>query len=216
MEKIERIKELVETLNRASDAYYVNDNPIMPDKKYDELYDELEKLEKETGYILTSSVTQKVQGKVLEGFQKVTHSKPMLSAAKTKDIKEIKKFIGNNDFYCSYKLDGLTLVVVYDGGKFKQAITRGTGLIGEDVTEQAKMITNLPMHIPYDGYLELRGECVVSWDNFHKINEKLEDPYSHPRNLAAGGLRNLDTNITKERKCGETGFQQKGQQVQRP
>ena len=155
MEKIERIKELVEILNRASDAYYVNDNPIMPDKKYDELYDELEILEKETGYILTSSVTQKVQGKVLEGFQKVTHSKPMLSAAKTKDIKEIEKFVGSNNFYCSYKLDGLTLVTIYEGGEFKKAITRGTGLIGEDVTEQAKMITNLPMHIPYDDYLEL-------------------------------------------------------------
>ena len=207
MNKIDRIKELVEMLKRASDAYYVNDNPIMTDKKYDELYDELEALEKETGYILTSSVTQKVQGKILDGFQKVTHSKPMLSAAKTKDIDEIKKFVGNNDFYCSYKLDGLTLVVVYDGGKFKQAITRGTGLIGEDVTEQAKMITNLPMCIHYDGYLELRGECVVSWDNFHKINEKLEDPYSHPRNLAAGGLRNLDTNITKERKLSYIVFE---------
>ena len=208
MDKIERIKELIEILNKASDAYYVNDNPIMSDKKYDELYDELEALEKETGYILTSSVTQKVQGKILDGFQKVTHSKPMLSAAKTKDIDEIKKFVGNNDFYCSYKLDGLTLVVVYDGGTFKQAITRGTGLIGEDVTEQAKMITNLPMHIPYDGYLELRGECVVSWDNFNKINEKLEESsYSHPRNLAAGSLRNLDTNITKERKLSYIVFE---------
>lgn len=207
MNKIERIKELVETLNKASDAYYVNDNPIMSDKKYDELYDELEALEKETGYILTSSVTQKVQGKVLEGFQKVTHSKPMLSAAKTKDIKEIEKFVGNNNFYCSYKLDGLTLVTIYEGGEFKKAITRGTGLVGEDVTEQAKMITNLPMHIPYDDYLELRGECVVSWDNFRKINEGLDEPYSHPRNLAAGSLRNLDTNITKQRSLSYVVFE---------
>lgn len=199
MDKIERIKELVELLSKASDAYYVNDKPIMSDKQYDELYDELETLEKDTGYILASSVTQKVQGKVLDGFKKVTHSKPMLSAAKTKDINEIKKFIGNNDYYCSYKLDGLTLVTVYENGKFKQATTRGTGLVGEDVTEQAKMIVNLPMSIPYDGYLELRGECVVSWDNFNKINDNLEEPYSHPRNLAAGSLRNLDTNITKQR-----------------
>jgi DNA ligase (NAD+) len=207
MEKIERIKGLVELLDGASDAYYVNDNPIMPDKKYDELYDELEALEKETGYILTSSVTQKVQGKVLEGFQKVTHSKPMLSAAKTKDVNEIKKFVGNNDFYCSYKLDGLTLVVVYESGRLKKAITRGTGAIGEDVTEQAKMIANLPMHIPYDDYLELRGECVVSWGNFNKINEGLEEPYSHPRNLAAGSLRNLDTNITKQRRLSYIVFE---------
>lgn len=207
MYKIDRIKELVELLNKASDAYYVNDNPIMTDKEYDKLYDELESLEKETGYIIASSVTQRVQGKVLDGFQKVTHSKPMLSAAKTKDVDEIKKFISNNDFYCSYKLDGLTLVCVYEKGQFKQAITRGTGLIGEDVTEQAKMIENLPMHIPYNGYLELRGECVVSWANFRKINEGLDEPYSHPRNLAAGSLRNLDTNITKKRKLSYVVFE---------
>ena len=207
MEKIKRIKELVELLNKASDAYYVKDNPIMPDKTYDELYDELETLEKETGYILASSVTQKVQGKVLDGFQKITHSKPMLSAAKTKDINEIKKFVGDNKFYCSYKLDGLTLITIYEGGEFKKAITRGTGLVGEDVTEQAKMITNLPMHIPYDNYLELRGECVVSWDDFHKINDGIDAPYSHPRNLAAGSLRNLDTNITKQRNLSYVVFE---------
>ena len=207
MYKIERIKELVELLNKASDAYYVNDNPIMSDKEYDKLYDELEVLEKETNYILSTSVTRKVQGKVLDGFRKITHSKPMLSAAKTKDVDEIKKFVGKNDFYCSYKLDGLTLVVIYDGGKFQRAITRGNGNIGEDVTEQAKMITNLPMHIPYDDYLELRGECVVAWDDFHKINEGLDEPYSHPRNLAAGSLRNLDTNITKQRNLSYVVFE---------
>lgn len=205
--KIERIKELVKILNNAADAYYVNDNPIMSDKEYDKLYDELEMLEKKTDYILSSSVTQKVQGKVLDGFQKVTHSKPMLSAAKTKDVNEIKKFIGNNHFYCSYKLDGLTMVVRYLNGKFVQAITRGTGTVGEDVTEQARMISNLPMSIPYDGDLELRGECVVSWENFHKINESLDEPYSHPRNLAAGSLRNLDTNITKKRNLSYVVFE---------
>ena len=207
MNKIERIKELVELLNKASDAYYVYDKPIMSDKEYDKLYDELETLEKETGYILASSVTQQVQGKVLDGFKKVTHSKPMLSAAKTKDVNEIKKFIGNNAYYCSYKLDGLTLVVVYENGKFKQATTRGTGLAGEDVTEQAKMIKNLPMFIPYDGYLELRGECVVSWEDFKQINASLAEPYSHPRNLAAGSLRNLDTSITKQRNLSYVVFE---------
>ena len=207
MDKIYRIKELVQLLNKASDAYYVYDNPFMTDKEYDKLYDELEALEKETGYVIASSVTQRVQGKVLDGFQKVTHSKPMLSAAKTKDVDEIKKFVGKNDFYCSYKLDGLTLVCVYENGKFKQATTRGTGLVGEDVTEQAKMIENLPMSIPYQNYLELRGECVVSWDNFRKINENLDEPYSHPRNLAAGSLRNLDTNITKQRKLSYIVFE---------
>jgi DNA ligase (NAD+) len=207
MGKIDRIKELVELLNKASDAYYVNDNPIMTDKEYDKLYDELESLEKETGYIIASSVTQRVQGKVLDCFNKITHSKPMLSAAKTKNVDEIKKFIGKDDFYCSYKLDGLTLVCIYENGKFKQAITRGSGLVGEDVTEQAKMISNLPMSIPYDNYLELRGECVVSYKNFHKINEGLDEPYSHPRNLAAGSLRNLDTNVTKQRNLSYVVFE---------
>lgn len=204
---INKIKELTAELLHHCHLYYDLDAPTISDAEYDQKFDELFKLETETKFWLANSPTRKIQGQVLDGFQKVTHSKPMLSAAKTKDINEIKKFLGDNVFYCSYKLDGLTLVCVYEGGKFKQAITRGTGLVGEDVTEQAKMIGNLPMTIPYDGYLELRGECVVSWDNFHKINEGLEEPYSHPRNLAAGSLRNLDTNITKQRKLSYIVFE---------
>ena len=199
MSKIEKIKALTEELLRYCHEYYDLDSPTISDVEYDKKYDELFKLENEADFWLANSPTRKVQGRVLDCFQKVQHSKPMLSAAKTKDINEIKKFIGNNDFYCSYKLDGLTLCVRYENGKFIQAITRGNGEIGEDVTEQAKMITNLPMTIPYYGYLELRGECVVSYENFRKINESLAEPYSHPRNLAAGSLRNLDTNITKQR-----------------
>lgn len=196
---IQRIKELTEELLHHCHLYYDLDSPVISDAEYDRMYNELEKLENETNFWLANSPTRKVQGSVLDYFTKVEHSKPMLSAAKTKDIKDIKKFLGNHTFYCSYKLDGLTLVVRYSGGKFVQAVTRGTGVIGEDVTEQAKMISNLPMCIPYDGDLELRGECVVSWNNFNKINDTLEIKYSHPRNLAAGSLRNLDTNITKER-----------------
>lgn len=207
MEKIKRIKKLTEELWKYCHAYYVLDNPSISDKKYDAMLDQLKALEDEVNFWLPNSPTRKVQGQILDGFQKVAHSKPMLSAAKTKDINEIKKFIGNNDFYCSYKLDGLTLVVRYKDGKFVQAVTRGTGVVGEDVTEQAKMITNLPMCIPYDGDLELRGECVVSWDNFNKINDVLENKYSHPRNLAAGSLRNLDTNITKERNLSYVVFE---------
>ena len=207
MNKIDRIKELTEELWQYCHAYYVLDNPLISDKKYDALLDRLKELEDEVNFRLANSPTIQVQGQILDGFKKVTHSKPMLSAAKTKDVNEIKKFVGRNDFYCSYKLDGLTLVVRYNNGKFVQAVTRGTGIIGEDVTEQAKMIANLPMCIPYDGDLELRGECVVSWDNFHKINDKLESKYSHPRNLAAGSLRNLDTNITKERNLSYVVFE---------
>lgn len=200
MDKISRIKELVDVLHKASIAYYRDDNPIISDKQYDDLYDELESLEKETGVILAGSPTQKVQGYILDGFQKVQHSKPMLSAAKTKDVGEIKNFVKDKDFYCSYKLDGATTVVRYEGGKFVQGITRGTGEIGEDVTEQCKFIPNLPMLIPTNEYVELRGETVVSYDEFNKINAYLKKPFSHPRNMAAGTLRNLDLDVVKQRR----------------
>lgn len=207
MSKIERIKELTSELLQHCHNYYVMDAPTISDAEYDRKYDELEKLEHEANFWLVNSPTRKVQGAVLDGFSKVEHTKPMLSAAKTKDINEIKKFIGDKEFYCSYKLDGLTLVVRYQNGKFVQAVTRGTGIIGEDVTEQAKMISNLPMSIQHNGDLELRGECVVSWHDFRRINESLETPYSHPRNLAAGSLRNLDTNVTKARNLSYVVFE---------
>jgi DNA ligase (NAD+) len=199
LDKVKRIKELTELLQKASYAYYGLDNPIMSDKEYDNLYDELSKLEVESEYVLAGSPTQKVQGYVLDGFSKVEHSKPMLSANKTKDVKEIEKFIKGKEFYGSYKLDGLTVVVRYKDGKFVQGITRGTGTVGEDITEQCKFIKNLPMSISYKEDLELRGECVISWDEFKRINEILDTPYTHPRNLAAGTLRNLDLNILKNR-----------------
>lgn len=199
MYTVEDVKELTKTLLEYSDSYYLNNSSMVSDKKYDELVDKLQEMETETGFSLMNSPTQYVQGKVMDGFTKVEHTKPMLSAAKTKEVNTIKKFIGNNEFYCSYKLDGLTLVVRYKDGKFIQAITRGNGEYGEDVTEQAKMISNLPMTISFTKELELRGECVISWGNFRKINSKLEDPYSHPRNLASGSLRQLNTNTVKDR-----------------
>lgn len=199
MDKVGRIKELVSILQKASYAYYGLDNPLMTDKEYDDLYDELLALEKETNCVLAGSPTLKVQGYILDGFTKVKHSKPMLSANKTKDTQEIEKFVTGKRFYGSYKLDGLTVVVRYKNGEFIQGITRGNGIEGEDVTEQCRFIKNLPMSIPYKNNLELRGECVISWDEFKRINRDLETPYSHPRNLAAGTLRNLDLNIIKER-----------------
>ena len=203
MNKIERIKELTKELLHYCHEYYVLDKPTISDFEYDKKFDTLKKLEDENNFWLANSPTRKVQGEVLDGFNKITHSKPMLSAAKTKDINEIKEFVGNNDFYCSYKLDGLTLVCSWENGEFKQAVTRGTGIVGEDVTEQAKMISNLPLKIPYTEYLELRGECVISWDNF----KQLQEDFSHPRNAAAGGLRNLDTNITKQRNLSYVVFE---------
>ena len=146
----ERVRELTNQLHKASIAYYKYDNPIMTDKHYDELYDELEKLENESGIVLSDSPTHYVQGYILDELKKVKHTKPMLSAKKTKDPNEIKAFLKDYDWYGSYKLDGLTLVVRYnENGEFVQGITRGTnGIIGEDVTEQCRFIKNLPMKIP--------------------------------------------------------------------
>jgi DNA ligase (NAD+) len=199
MNKLEKMKELIGILNKATYSYYALDKPIMTDHKYDEYFDDLLQLERVTGVVFGGSPTQKVQGYILDGFKKVQHSKPMLSAAKTKDINEIKKFLNNYNWYCSGKLDGMTLVVIYENGQFVQGITRGNGEIGEEVTEGCKFIKNLPMEIPYKDRLEIRGECVMSWEEFNRINQNLSDKYSHPRNLAAGTLRQLDLNIIKER-----------------
>lgn len=204
---MEEMRKLIEKLNQACEAYYKYDKPIMSDQEYDKLYDELSALEEKTGIILAGSPTQKVQGYLLDGFKKVTHSKPMLSAAKTKDITDINAFLKNYDWYCSGKLDGLTLVTVFENGKFVQGVTRGNGIIGEDVTEACRFIKNLPLQIPYKERLELRGECVMDWDEFNRINENLTEKYSHPRNLAAGTLRQLDLNVVKERKLSYVVFE---------
>lgn len=197
----ERVRELTNQLHKASIAYYKYDNPIMTDKHYDELYDELEKLENESGIVLSDSPTHYVQGYILDELKKVKHTKPMLSAKKTKDSNEIKAFLKDYDWYCSYKMDGLTLVVRYnENGEFVQGITRGTnGIIGEDVTEQCRFIKNLPMKIPCNQPLELRGECVVSYDEFNRINKEVSEPFKHPRGLAGGTLRTLDLNIVRDR-----------------
>ena len=171
----------------------------MSDKQYDDLYDELKSLEDETGYILSNSPTQKVQGEVIDSLKKVTHIKPMLSSDKTKSLDEIRKFMGKHDTVQSYKLDGLTCVVSYRNGKLYQAVTRGDGYVGEDVTHTFKHCKNIPIKLAKPVDVTFRGECLIPWDTFREINETLDEPYSHPRNLAAGTLRQLDGNIAKQR-----------------
>ena len=203
MDKIKRVQDLVKELVVACKAYYVDDNPIMTDKQYDLLYDELLALEKETGYILSSSPTQKAQGEILPSLKKVKHTEPMLSADKSKDINNVIRFMDNQECVLSWKLDGLTLVLKYNGGKLQQAITRGGGDEGEDVTHTVKTFTNIPLIIDYKGYLEIRGEGLVTFKDFERINAELiakgEEPYKSPRNLASGSVRQLNANITKSR-----------------
>lgn len=203
MDKIKRIQELVKLCNYHSNLYYVQDKPEISDKEYDKLFDELKQFEQETNYILSNSPTQKVQGEILPSLKKVQHSEPMLSAEKSKNIKDVLKFMGNQECVLSWKLDGLTLVLIYNHGKLQQAITRGGGDQGEDVTHTVKTFMNVPYAIDYKGYLEIRGEGLVLFKEFERINQELllkgEKTYSSPRNLAAGSVRQLDSNITKSR-----------------
>jgi len=204
MDKVIRIKELVKELNQHSHSYYTMDAPTISDKEYDKKYNTLLALEKETNCILSNSPTQKVQGEILPFLTKVKHTEAMLSADKSKDINDIVKFMGNQDCLLSWKLDGLTIVLKFNEGKFIQAITRGGGTEGEDCTHTVRHFTNIPMTISYKGYLEIRGEGLVPFAEFERINMDLiangEEPYSSPRNLSAGSVRQLDANITKQRK----------------
>jgi len=197
---LSKMKSLITQLRKADAAYFGKDEPIMTDLEYDQLYSELVQLERDTGIILASSPTQRVSGEVLESLAAVSHTKPMLSADKTKSTDEIFKFIGGRKVVISWKLDGLTLVLRYAGGKLVQAITRGDGHKGEDVTHTVRVMENVPLTIPCTEPLEVRGEGVVSWQNFQELNEALEEPYSHPRNLAAGSIRKLDAKESKKRR----------------
>ena len=200
MNILDQITQLVNQLNIYSYHYYQLDDPLVSDKQYDDMMDRLATLEKETGIVLATSPTHKVQGYVLDSLEKVKHTRPMLSADKTKNINDIKKFIENKRCVLSWKEDGLTIVVRYKNGELEKAITRGKdGIIGEDVTHTMKMCKNLPIKIPYDSPLEVRGEGVISWEDFNKINESLEKPYTHPRNLAAGTVRQLDSSVARQR-----------------
>lgn len=195
-----RMKELIEILKEADVAYYRDDNPTMTDREYDQLTDELLKLEAETGIVISGSPTQKVSGEILEELTPVRHTKPMLSAAKTKSVNEVIAFANHRPVLVSWKLDGLTIVLRYENGELKQAITRGReGIIGEDVTHTVRTFINVPLTIPILESIEVRGEGVISWSHFNLINTGLEDPYSHPRNLASGSTRKLDANESGKR-----------------
>lgn len=196
----ERMRELIDKIKAADIAYYRDDNPVMTDREYDLLFDELKNLETRTGLILSGSPTQTVPGEILNELVAVRHTKPMLSADKTKSVDDLVRFAGARAVLISWKLDGLTLVLRYENGEFKQAITRGReGIIGEDVTHTVRTFLNVPMRVPNRESFEVRGEGVISWANFEKINLGLEEPYSHPRNLAAGSTRMLDANESGKR-----------------
>ncbi len=198
---MERMQELIEILNRASRAYYQEDREIMSDFEYDRLYDELCSLENESGIVLSSSPTQKVGHQVLSSLQKVRHESRMLSLDKTKSIEALKDFLGEHRGILSYKMDGLTVVLTYRDGELYQAVTRGNGEIGEDITHNARFFKNIPLKISFKGELVLRGEAVISFDDFNIINEKLEadDKYKNPRNLCSGTVRQLNSEIAAKR-----------------
>ena len=197
-----RIEELNELLSRASEAYYNEDREIMSNFEYDKLYDELKALEDEYDIHLSNSLTQNVGFKAAEFLPKVRHEKPMLSLDKTKDRETLKDFLLDREGVLSYKLDGLTVVLTYKDGKLISGVTRGNGEIGEDVTNNIPAFTNVPLKISYKGHLVLRGEAIITYSDFNKINEEIGiglEKYKNPRNLCSGSVRQLDPNVTKKR-----------------
>ncbi|MBQ9091198.1 MAG: NAD-dependent DNA ligase LigA, partial [Anaerotignum sp.] len=197
----DRIKFLVEKLNQAAKAYYQEDREILSNQEYDALYDELVSLEEKTGTILANSPTQKVGYTVLSNLVKVRHESPILSLDKTKETAKLASFLGDREGILSWKLDGLTIVLKYNNGTLEQAVTRGNGEIGEDVTHNAKVFSNLPVSIPFKGELVLRGEGVIPYSEFYRINEELgeEEQYKNPRNLCSGTVRQLNSEIAAKR-----------------
>ena len=201
--KIERINELVKKLNEAAKAYYQDAAEIMSNYEYDALYDELTALEKETGIVLASSPTVNVGYEILSELPKERHEKPMLSLDKTKDVQALKEWIGDKKALLSWKMDGLTVILEYDAeGKLAKAVTRGNGEIGEVITNNARVFKNVPLSIAHKGGLVLRGEAVITYSDFYKINEEIEDvdaKYKNPRNLCSGSVRQLNNEITAKR-----------------
>ncbi len=202
MDKIERMKELIPVLQEAAKAYYQEDREIMSNFEYDKLYDELENLEKETGVTLAGSPTVSVGYEALDELPKEAHETPMLSLDKTKDVEALRDFIGDHKTLLSWKLDGLTIVLTYGDGKLQKAVTRGNGVVGEVITNNARVFKNIPLQISFKGDLVLRGEAIINYSDFEKINEEIEDVdarYKNPRNLCSGSVRQLNNEITARR-----------------
>lgn len=201
-QKQERMKELVDLLNRAGKAYYQDAQEIMSNYEYDSLYDELVSLEKELGMTLSNSPTVNVGYQVLSELPKERHEEPMLSLDKTKEVEGLKEFLGNQNALLSWKMDGLTIVLTYQGGELRKAVTRGNGEVGEVITNNARVFRNIPLKIGYEGELILRGEAVIGYRDFERINEEITDvqaKYKNPRNLCSGSVRQLNNEITARR-----------------
>ncbi|MDR1687572.1 MAG: NAD-dependent DNA ligase LigA [Clostridiales bacterium] len=200
---MDEMKNLINLLNEASKAYYQENREIMTDREYDKLYDKLVKLEDETGIVLSNSPTQNVGFEAVENLKKVAHEKELLSLDKTKQPEALRDFLGEHEGILSWKLDGLTVVLKYREGRLFQAVTRGNGQIGEDVTHNARYFKNVPLKIPFNGELTIRGEAVISYEDFEKLNEQLEmagaEKYKNPRNLCSGTVRQLDSAVSAKR-----------------
>ena len=196
-----RMKELIDILNKAAAVYYQGKDEIMSNFEYDRMYDELSALEKESGLVLAGSPTQKVGYEVLSELPKQTHPSPMLSLDKTKQVDELSSWLGGKEGLLSWKMDGLTVVLTYENGELLNAVTRGNGVVGEVITNNAKVIKNLPDNIPFKGRMVLRGEAIITYSEFKKINALLseEEQYKNPRNLCSGSVRQLNNEITAKR-----------------
>ena len=209
MDKSERIKDLVELLNKANKAYYQEANEIMTNFEYDKLYDELVGLEKETGMVLSNSPTVNVGYQVVSQLPKEQHNSPMLSLDKTKEVGALADFAGDRKCLLSWKMDGLTVVLSYENGELVKAVTRGNGLVGEVITNNTKTFKNIPISIPYKGRLTLRGEAIIKYSDFEQINREIEDAdskYKNPRNLCSGSVRQLNSQVTAERNVNFVAF----------
>lgn len=201
--ELQRMRDLTEILTKAGKAYYQEDRELISNLEYDRLYDELTQLEKKTGVVLAGSPTTAVGYESVDELPKERHASPMLSLDKTKDVDVLKDFVGEQKALLSWKLDGLTVVLTYSGGALAKAVTRGNGEVGEVVTNNARVFQNIPLSIPYEGDLVLRGEAVISYSDFKKINEEIEDvdaKYKNPRNLCSGSVRQLNNEITAKRR----------------